>query len=681
MSFWQELKKRKVIRVGVAYIVVAWLLVQVADTFFPALNLPEWTITLVAGLVILGFPLSLLLAWAYDLTPHEAVPDQAQVQQAPSSGSDSKLNYAIFGLLLLLVSLFMVDRFFVSSDSDQGATVGTSGPEQSSVLAGVVPLPNSVALAYGVAAIGFDGPLIALSPNGRWLAFVGRSADESHLFLRDLSAFDEPVKVAGTQGTIHAFFSPNGQSIGFVTDDKLKSVSLDGQEVRTIAAVTAPVRGNWLSEDTIFLIDEQGNGISRIEVSTGVKEPLIFTVIHRFSRVLGGGKYALGVRYPPSINGDQGAIQLISLEGQPAIDLGLSGYDARPLQTGHLLFSRNGNLQLVGFDAERLEIVGKPRPVFNGLALDSVFYNAQFAVSKSGVLAFVPGSDNGLGQIVSMDRESRMEIITPEIRKYGVLDLAFDDETLAVHIGDITDHVLVYDLERKVGRKLPGSDGFGWPQISRKGDIALANLNQATATVIRIGHLEREAGEQSIDLDGLHGYIADWSADGESLSMHEWENGGRLARLDRTGDTGPQWLEGEDGDWGAVFSPDGLWLAYSSNQSGRYEIWIRPADGSGTPRQLSANGGIEAVWCPCGEIYYRRGDDIWATKVNFNDGWEFGAESLAFAMSDFLDTPGRSFDVSSDGKTLYYVKLAESVINDRIHVISNFSEYAEQGLQ
>ena len=162
--------------------------------------------------------------------------------------------------------------------------------------------------------------------------------------------------------------------------------------------------------------------------------------------------------------------------------------------------------------------------------------------------------------------------------------------------------------------------------------------------------------------------------------MTEWQAGGRAGRMLLNDDFRVEWLEGHDGDWGTVYSPDGKWLAYNSHQTGRYEIWIRPSDGSGSPRQLSVNGGIEVVWCPCGDVFYRRGDEIWSSSVNLDDSPEMGPEMLSFTMQDFLDTPGRSFDVSSDGHNLYYVQLAEPAIDDRIHIITNWLEATKENL-
>lgn len=672
MAIWHELKKRKVFRVAGAYVIVAWLLVQVADIFFPALNLPDWTVTLVAGLVILGFPVAVLLAWAYEITPDGVVRSSEVATGATPPATGNKLNYVILGLLVLVVALLIIDRFVLDTAGVRSGFSNAGRPDNENVLAAVIPLPESAQLASGIAAIGFDGPLIALSPNGRWLVYVGRSGNGSQLYLRDLTKFDSPAAIDGTEGAIHAFFSPDGAWIGFVTNDKLKRVSLDGQEVQSIAATTAPVQGSWPDEDTIFLVDEQGNAIRRVKVQSGTAQSLRYASSHRFGDVLNGGESIFAIRFPPSIDSDQGRLEVLDLESGSYKSLGLYGFDPRWLPSGYLLFSRNQNLYAVRFDAQRLEVIGEPSPILGDIAVDSVFSQAQLAVSHSGTLAFVPGSDRGIGRIVQVDRQGRLSAVTPQAMRFGVFDLSADDRKLAVHVGDVEDYVWIFDQGRQEGRKFPGSGGFGWPKFSRDGDLAFTSLDQMSRTAIRTARTDGAAPASEQVFPGFRGYVSDWAPSGDLLSVNQWEEGGTVGLLAMGEDPAIESMGGHGGDWGAVFSPEGDWLAYSSIQTGRYEAWIRPADGSGTERQLSVNGGIEPIWCPCGEIFFRRGDEIWASAIDLGGDPVVAPAELRFVMRDFLDTPGRSYDVSSDGETLYYVQLAEPAIDDRIHVISNW---------
>ena len=120
------------------------------------------------------------------------------------------------------------------------------------------------------------------------------------------------------------------------------------------------------------------------------------------------------------------------------------------------------------------------------------------------------------------------------------------------------------------------------------------------------------------------------------------------------------------------FSPDGRWPAYTSDESGRNEIWIASYPDFDKRSQLSTGGGLEPVWCRFGEIFFRRGNQFFSSAVQSGSNFRATPARLVFEVSDFLDTPGRSYDISSDGQTLYVVKRAEPAVNDQIHVIANW---------
>jgi len=142
------------------------------------------------------------------------------------------------------------------------------------------------------------------------------------------------------------------------------------------------------------------------------------------------------------------------------------------------------------------------------------------------------------------------------------------------------------------------------------------------------------------------------------------EDGGKIEWVDSPGSS----------DWGPSFSPDGRWVAFSSNRTGAFEIWVRSYPDGAVERQISDGGGIEASWCPCGEIFYRRGDRWMSVEVS-TEGAELslGAPELAFE-TDFIDTLGRSYDVSSDGRQLYVIKQRTPPDGSRINVIANWRE-------
>ena len=135
MSFFGELRRRNVVKVAVAYAIVGWLLVQVADTFFPALQLPEWTVTFVAGLVILGFPLALILSWAYELTPDGMERTESiLLPESIAKVTGRKLDFAIIGLLVLAVGFMFVDNYLLPESSESSVRTREVLPSSVAVL-------------------------------------------------------------------------------------------------------------------------------------------------------------------------------------------------------------------------------------------------------------------------------------------------------------------------------------------------------------------------------------------------------------------------------------------------------------------------------------------------------------------------------------------------------------------
>ncbi len=309
--------------------------------------------------------------------------------------------------------------------------------------------------------------------------------------------------------------------------------------------------------------------------------------------------------------------------------------------------------------------------------MDSLFQQMQISVSASGTLAFVPGADRGIGRLVAVDRENVERTLASASQKYGVLDLSPDDRLLAVHMADVKEYVWVYDVERQEGRQVVGSSGYGFPRFSPDRSLAFTGAADLDETTVMIGSTDGAAPRLVYESSESSSSITDWSPAGDMLAISSWPPRG-VGLLAVDGQDAIQWLTDKAGDWGAVFSPDGQWLAYSSTETGRNEIWVLSIANPGMRRQLSVNGGVEAVWCPCGKVFFRRGDQFWASTVSLDTELDIGTEELQFTVRDFLDTPGRSFDVSSDGQTLFTVRRAEPTIDGRLHIMSNWLKDLER---
>jgi serine/threonine-protein kinase len=552
----------------------------------------------------------------------------------------------------------------------------------------VVNLPESALLALGteVPLGGFDSPVVALSPDGRHLVYVGQSEKGTRLYHRDLTRFDEPRPIPGTEGALHALFSPDSAEVGFLTADRVRKVALAGGAVTTLCRALTPVLASWVG-DTVYYTDREGSVLNGVAAGGGEPAVLLdvtkrYGIWGQVSSVLPGSRAALlSVTSPDATRFDYAEIHVLSLDGREDRALGITGSDARYLPSGHLVFARGGNLMAAPFDLERLELLGPAVPVLTDVAVHPTFAQVHAAFADNGAIAFVPGRDLGLGRLAWIDRRGREGWFDVDERAYQSFDVGPDDRRVAVQVADVRDYVWVWDNESG-GRDLGGPGLVGWPVWSPDGrDLALTRRTPGSSPFEIVRHELESGATERLASSEFEIRPESWVRGGR-LGISEWgRSNPRVGRLDVASGSSPQWVRpdpGEDfrGSWGAALSPDGTWVAYASQgATGRYQIWLEELGGE-TRRQVSTDGGLEPVWCRrCDELFYRRSDRILASRITLAPRLEIGAPSVVFEAPDFVDTPGVSFRVSSDGQRLYYVRRSRPPARDRIHIIQNwFSE-------
>jgi serine/threonine-protein kinase len=554
--------------------------------------------------------------------------------------------------------------------------IATRGPDITPTNAFVPPLhaeislPDDAALGFGLAVIGVDSNLLALSPDGTLLVYVGRTPGGSpQLYRRELTGFGPPAAIPGTEGAEHAFFSPDGSSIGFITADKLKRVAPNGDDLRTIARVSAALRGQWIEDDTIYLGAFQGRGLQRVSAGGGQLDVLHGNLEMLFLEVLPHGRSAL-IMLPKGISTDYADIALLDLETFESRTILEGGYDARLLSPDRLVFARGGDLLAVPFDVEAGRVTGEPVTVMREVVMDAVIGQAQFAFSDSGTLVFVRGPETSRGGVARIDRDGNQEFLPVPKGTYGVLDLDPTDRKLALHVADVESYVWAYDLPSGRGRRLPGRRA-GWPVWSNDGEMVA--YSDDDAETLRIESETGTATGRSPIPNEWSLEVYSWSPDDRVLAVSGKNQGSwQIGFLDLEDGT-VAWVD-SDGfhHWGPAFSPDGKWVAYSSNETGAWETWIRSYPDGSVVRQISDGGGLEVVWSPSGEIFYRLGDRWMRVAITTEPTLSWSAPRQVFE-TDFIDTLGRSYDVSSDGRSLYVVKQPDPPDRTRVHVVTGWA--------
>lgn len=533
-----------------------------------------------------------------------------------------------------------------------------------------VLLPPAAELAFGAAQLGVDNNLLALSPDGSLLVYVGHSTEgQTCLYRQELAGFEAPVAIPGTEGALHAFFSPDGGTIGFLTDDRLKRVSPVGDGLLTICEAPSPLRGQWTFGDTIYLSTNQGKTLQRVPAEGGNVETLVSSSSMSFLEMLPDGKSALMLDYTGRINmgfADVVHMDLETLETKMVLE---NAQDARFVSPGELVFASAGSLHAIPFDVERGEVHGGAAIVVRDVVMDGTIGQAQFVFSQAGMMAFVEGPDLARAGIAWIDREGKQGFLPVPERTYGTIDLDPTDTQVVVQVADFEDYVWSYDIASERGRRLPGKE-TGWPVWSSSGGAIAYCADEQQS--IRIESMDGFTESRSIAVDDM-AIPGAWSPDDQVLAIYGAADAGtKLGFLDVPGGGAAEWLEdfGHNA-WGPAFSPDGKWIAFSSQKTGLFEVFVRSYPDGTVEHQISEGGGIEVVWSPCGELFYRQGDRWMSVEIQTEPKLSWNTPSLAFE-TDFVDTLGRSFDVTSDGKKLYVIKQPNPPDGSRINVITNW---------
>ena len=559
-----------------------------------------------------------------------------------------------------------------------------SSPEQSLSRFVIRPSPPVVLSSGG-------GNDLANSPDGRQLVYIGVGEGGSQLYLRSLDDFvDRPIP--GTANGRAVFFSPDGESIGFFAEGKLKRTSLAGGSPITLCdAPQAPWGGDWFEDTIVFTATlESGQGLYRVSANGGESEMLATLNLDEGEQqyllpdFLPDGKHILF-----SIRLDTGfQTALLSLEtGERKVVLE-NARQARYLSTGHLIYEQaaTGNLMAAPFDPVGVEIIGDSVVAVQGVRqTDQVDY----AISDDGTLVYVPTGGAGLvnPQVpVWVDRSGQEgeTIVQEPLENPRYPRLSPDGQRLTLTIGPFVQGDLwVYDLGGRppFPLSLEGHNyNARWTPDGKR--VAFASDREGPHNLFWMPADGSTLEPEPLLTSPFAQLARSWTPDGRELIFLQTdpENQNLLMALPIEGEREPRLVvetqyairRGDNGA-GAELSPDGRWLAYMSAVTGGPEIWVRPYPGPGVPIRISPNGGREPVWNPKGqELFYLEANKMMAVKVATEPEFTFEPPQELF-VANYIRNSRPSYDVGADGRFLM-IKAAAKEAGGQINVILNWFE-------
>jgi serine/threonine protein kinase len=456
-----------------------------------------------------------------------------------------------------------------------------------------------------------DPVSLAISPDGEKIVFVATSEDRPKLWLRSLeSGSSRPM--AGTEYAVYPFWSPDSRSVAFFAEGKLKRIDIDGGSVQVLAKAVVPAGGTWNRDGVILFPIVPDSAIFRVSAFGG--DPIPTTKLqpqqtgHRFPQFLPDGRHFLYyVGGSPQTRGIY-VSDLVNTVSRRLLD---SDGPAVYASSGHLLFVRQGTLFAQSFDSGRLELAGIPHAIAEHVAVGGLGM-AALSVSAAGSIAYRPGSSGGKRQLVWFDRSGNeiARIGNPETATPAYPSVSPDYRRAAVQrsIGGETD---IWLIELGRGRAIRFTSDPG-PEIapiwSPDGErIVFSSLGKAGVFDLYQKAVTGTGGQELL-ATAQPKQATDWSRDGRFLLYRssdptmDWD----IWALRIDGDRQPFPVvrtKYEERD--AQFSPDGKWIAYQSNESGRFEIYVQPFPGPGEKSPVSSNGGAQVRWRRDGkELFY-----------------------------------------------------------------------------
>jgi serine/threonine-protein kinase len=570
------------------------------------------------------------------------------------------------------------------------------------------PTPQPAAPVWVSAELGGDvslftnqgsapGDSLALSRDGTMLAFVGLKGTTRKLYFRRLGQL-KAVALDGTEGARDPFFSPDGKWIAFFADRGLKKVAVTGGAtvpLSDISGVNNDRGGTWSEDDTIIYSAGPNTGLARVSSAGGKPEQLtnLLGPTQRWPQSLPDGKGVLyTVRSSPTADFDDAHIVIQpSSASQPKVVL-RGGYFGRYLASGHLVYIHAGTLFAAPFDLNKLEVIGQSVPVIEGVASNSGSAGANFTVSDNGTLVFLPGEGaSSDAPIQWLQRDGKISELRSLAADWSNPHFSPDGRRLAVDVRNQQGvGIGVYEWARDTFTRLTFDsandtkpvwtpDGQRIVFASTRGHGSTSNLywQRSDGT----GEIQRLTDSPNSQSPGS------WHPSGKFLVFQEQTGGPStydLMILPMEGNEASGWKPGKPTPFlstpatetDPMFSPDGRWIAYQSQESGILEVYVRPFPGPGGPWQISSEGGQLPTWSRTrNEVFYRSPDNRIMEVTYVVEGNSFKAEKPK-TWSDRVLIPRHRFDLHPDGNR-FAVALADAGVQaptDKVIFVFNFFE-------
>lgn len=541
----------------------------------------------------------------------------------------------------------------------------------------VIHLPDDQSIAPArMMPLGYPQSTLAISADGSCFVYTAAVDGTMQLYLRSFDEFtSRPIE--GTEGGYSPFFSPDGQSIGFFAQGKLRTISLRGGRPLTLCDAGQPKGGCWGSDGMIYFAHSEGQHLSRIPATGGSEERLM---VRTESQALDRYAFAHPQTLPDGehlLLSSKTSVYLFSLTKRDRTILIERGQHARYLPTGHILYAWAGALQAVAFDLKSCRVTGSPVTILDGILLDSLRGTTQVTISKNGTLVYLPGGDDTVRSIpVWINRSGQTEPLGFPPAVYGTFQVAPDGQRLCIERREgVQTDIYIWTFAEKRLTRLTGQGYSFYPIWTPDGErVTFGHRTQPQNLAWQ--SIQGTGDIQQLYTSRHYATPYSWSPDGRILAFTDFdpntaqdiwilpiEEGGPPRPLVRTPST----------EWGPAFSPDGRWIAYVSDRNGQYQVYVQPYPDMDALWLISEDFGEEPVWSSNGnELYYRTGDKWMVVSISTEPVFAAGIPRLLFE-GPYLNVPGRSYDITTDSQRFLVLQPEHDNSTVRqIHMVLNW---------
>jgi eukaryotic-like serine/threonine-protein kinase len=508
---------------------------------------------------------------------------------------------------------------------------------------------------------------VAISPDGRTIAFVGRLPDENlnRIFVRSLDA-GQAMALPATESGFNPAFSPDGTWIAYRTATEVFKVALNGGRPVVLGRPESSVISaglSWAADDWVYYAGggPLGGGISRVRAAGGETESFASTEDSDvgWPRAVGDGRFVVFSEASVGRSGGSDGYRISLLDTQTGdtrvlVEAGGAGATVTP--TGHLLWVREGDLVAAPFDRDRLEVAGTPRAVVEGIQYDPASGATQYGVAGNGTLIYQGGAAPGT-RLMWADAQGAIPASSTE-QVYYDPRVSPDGRRVAVEVLDDGDDIWVLDLDRGTQTKISlGADEDETPAWSPDGEWVAWSRNQDGHRVILRKRADGSGSEEVLWSGPEHAHVSMYAPDGRSVLFEKQMASANtdiwLLPLDGSGAERAV-LGSPSNEFDARLSPDGRWLAYASDEAGISQVYVQPFPDLDARFQLSSSGGGEPVWSRDGSRLFYRGDgSMWAVSIAPGDTFDASVPERLF--DDRFDNKALThtgYDVDPDGRFL-----------------------------